>query len=209
MFWEAADRRWRVGSRAGRVTNASPGRRNLLWPWRRNHFRSRRDHHIGTRLRQVGASLGLRLFRRRGRPDHIRFRNGYRLVGPRVCWHDAVPSSPLRELGAQPFVPARRSRVGLFPPRRLTSLREPAGGRWAAPGVISFADSCPAASAATPVIGKGALVAKDVDKRRQVWRKTALSGVTPQGPPEQAPGPPEQRSPRRPSIPGCCKQPWN
>jgi hypothetical protein len=68
MFWEAADRRWRVGSRAGRVTNASPGRRNLLWPWRRNHFRSRRDHHIGTRLRQVGASLGLRLFRRRGRP---------------------------------------------------------------------------------------------------------------------------------------------
>lgn len=140
---------------------------------------------------------------------HIRFRNGYRLVGPRVCWHDAVPSSPLRELGAQPFVPARRSRVGLFPPRRLTSLREPAGGRWAAPGVISFADPCPAASAATPVIGKGALVAKDVDKRRQVWRKTALSGVTPQGPPEQAPGPPEQRSPRRPSIPGCCKQPWN
>lgn len=47
-----------------------------MWPWRRNHFRSRRDRHIGTRLRQVGAFLGLRLFRRRGRPDHIRSGTG-------------------------------------------------------------------------------------------------------------------------------------
>jgi hypothetical protein len=38
------------------------------------------------------------------------FRNGYRFSGPRICWHDAVLSSPLRELGAQPFVPATRNR---------------------------------------------------------------------------------------------------
>jgi len=58
-----------TASSSHRSAKPAGGRRNLLWPWRRNHFRSRRDHHIGTRLRQVGASLGLRLFRRRGRPD--------------------------------------------------------------------------------------------------------------------------------------------
>ena len=66
-------------------------RRDFLRLRRRNHLRSRRDYDVGTRLRQVRTLVGLRLFYRRRRVDHIWLGERYRLVGLHRVW--SVPSS--------------------------------------------------------------------------------------------------------------------
>ena len=55
-------------------------RRDLLRLRRRNHLRSRRDHDVGIRLRQVDTFVRLRLLYRRRRMNHIWLGDRYRLV---------------------------------------------------------------------------------------------------------------------------------
>ena len=72
-------------------------RRDFLRLRRRNHLRSRRDYDVGTRSRQVRTVVGLRLFYRRRRVDHIWLGDRYRLVGlHRVCsfFNHAASSFP-------------------------------------------------------------------------------------------------------------------
>ena len=66
----------RSGGELGRTL-----RRDFLRLRRRNHLGARRDHDVGTWLRQVRSLVGLRLFYRRRRVDHIWLGDWYRLVG--------------------------------------------------------------------------------------------------------------------------------
>ncbi len=89
---EIADEARRLRGRLGQ---------NLLWGRGRNHFRPWRNNDIRARLRQVGALLGLRLLRRSRRPNHIGFRDGYRLIGTRRGRHDGVPFSRRDRVGSK------------------------------------------------------------------------------------------------------------
>ena len=104
----------------GRVRQIAPSdttsRRNFLRLWRRNHLRSRRNNDVRSRLGQPGTLVGLWLFHRCGRADHIGLGEGCRLVGLRSPRHDAgrfllnhaeSSFSITRQLRAQPFVPAK------------------------------------------------------------------------------------------------------
>jgi hypothetical protein len=63
--------------------------RNFLRLRRRNHLRSRRNDDVRSRRGQPGTLVGLWLFHRCGRADHIGRGKGCRLVGLRSPRHDA------------------------------------------------------------------------------------------------------------------------
>jgi hypothetical protein len=70
--------------------------RNFLRTRRRNHLRARRNDDVRARLGQAGTLVGLRLFQRGGRVNHVGLGDWYWLVGMR-CRHDAISVSSRRK----------------------------------------------------------------------------------------------------------------